>query len=157
MTDLSRAMSEIKSLPDEALKKELAMPTGMVPGYLIMSELQDRQALRNGSGPKRPLSMAQEMLQGFTPQPAQRMYAEGGLIAATNPFIALIESLQNPEKAGQIQQETINAKFAGQPPLMPLQPLGNPSPVPDIQNMNPQQPGRPLTPDAVGGIANLLR
>src|SRR5262245_19232621 len=46
MTDLAQSLSEIRSLPDQALRKELSSPTGMLPGFLVISELHDRKNLR---------------------------------------------------------------------------------------------------------------
>jgi muramidase (phage lysozyme) len=79
MTDLAQALSEIKSLPDEALQRELASPTGMIPGYLVLGEMHERKSLRAGTGPgataKKPKSLAAEYIgdvsKYVTPPPPQ--------------------------------------------------------------------------------------
>lgn len=165
--DLSRAMSEVRSLPDEALKKELAQPTGMLPGYLILGEMTERQALRNGGGRPQRMSIAQEMLRGYQSPPAEKSYADGGLVAATNPFLAYIEAMQNPEQLASLKQEQINSRAAGLPGLMPLRALEQAGPPVGLDWLKPWQPGTLQTPNSVGapekmpnwegGIDKLLR
>ena len=48
--DLAQAFSELKSLPDTALQKELASPSGMIPGYMVLGELHERKTMRSGMG-----------------------------------------------------------------------------------------------------------
>ena len=66
MVDLAQAFSEVKSLPDDVLKRELGSPTGMLPGYLILGEMHERKALRNSSAaptePKKPKSIAEDFI-----------------------------------------------------------------------------------------------
>lgn len=76
MTDLAQALSEIKSLPDSALQKELASPTGMLPGYLVLGEMHERKRLRaepRGPDPTKRPSMAEEYMGN-----AQRAFAGSG-------------------------------------------------------------------------------
>src|SRR5262245_58666155 len=82
MTDLAQALSEIKSLPDHALQKELSSSTGMLPGFLILSELHDRKNLRSSTsegGVERPKSLAQEYAGSIQP------YMNGALRQALAP------------------------------------------------------------------------
>jgi muramidase (phage lysozyme) len=63
MVDLARAFSEIKSLPDHALQRELSHPTGMVPGWLALGEIHERKRMRASTGggdPSKRKSMAEE-------------------------------------------------------------------------------------------------
>lgn len=107
MVDLSAAFSEVKSLPDEALNQELSNPSGALPGYLIMSELQDRQAVRAGSGggksTKRP-SMKDELLQSLPrPEPLvpRKSWTFGASGAGQMPTV-----VENPEpRMGPPQQQ----------------------------------------------------
>jgi hypothetical protein len=87
--DLARAFSELKSLPDTALQKELAAPSGAIPGFMVLGELHERKTMRAGAG-KAPdetikrKSMAEEymgnikemmpmnMMQGMAPTPSQQ-------------------------------------------------------------------------------------
>lgn len=64
MPNLGEALSELKSLPDDALQRELASPTGMLPGYLVLGEMHERKNLRAGKGPTkaRPQSLADEYI-----------------------------------------------------------------------------------------------
>lgn len=74
MVDLAQAFSEVKSLPDDVLKKELGSPSGMLPGYLILGEMHERKALRNSSGaptePKKPKSIAEDYIGSIQPYAA---------------------------------------------------------------------------------------
>lgn len=79
--DLSRAYQEVKSLPDEALANELANPSGMVPSYLVMAEMEDRKALRSTGGVAGQLnrpSMKDELLKGIGA--VQQRFAQGGMV-----------------------------------------------------------------------------
>lgn len=155
MADISRAYSEVRSLPDQALQHELEQPSGMMPGYLVLSELQDRQAMRKNSGmgrKKRP-SIMQEILAAMPKtQPAPQQvpgYSEGGIIQQINPFYAYLEGLQNPEQASAQMQEKINSQFHNQPPLMPLQKPGAPTAPVSGSTLRPQPAG---TPPGLEGI-----
>lgn len=139
--DLSRAIQEAKSLPDEELRKEISSPSGMLPGYLAMSELSDRQALRMGSGGKAPRkSMAQELL--------SQSYAQGGLVSQINPFISYLE-----QRIGQPLTGVSDDPVGLTPTNMPSAPqeLRRPDGL-----MAPQMPGSPAS-FSHGGLASLLR
>lgn len=100
MVDLSAAYQEVKTLPDEALARELSNPSGMMPGYLVMAEMEDRKAIRTGGGGtgKRP-SMKEELLGGIGSAP--QGYSTGGLVSALNPGYTNIMSLIKPDLAQQ--------------------------------------------------------
>ena len=166
MTDLAAAFSEVKSLPDDVLTKELNQPSGMIPGFIVLGELSDRKALRDTGGgqtfQKRP-SMVDELLKGFRPEPMAPQqpqgFSEGGIISKMNPFQAYMEALQNPELGGGIQQEAINEAFNGQPPLMPLQQMQAPGAPQGLESLKPTAPGQLQRPPqyAGGGIVSLLK
>lgn len=144
--DLARIIQEAKSLPDEALKREITSPTGMMPGYLAMSELSDRQALRSGSkGPAKRPSMAEEMLG------AKQGFAQGGLVGSINPFLAYLE-----QRVGQPLVDAQDQASGLTPLAMPNPPAGLQAPDP---LMAPQMPGAPSAPPrySQGGLASLLR
>lgn len=69
--DIARAYSEVRSLPDEVLQKEMASPSGMLPGYLVAGEVNDRRAMRSGSSgsfAKKP-TVVQQLMAGLPPKP----------------------------------------------------------------------------------------
>jgi hypothetical protein len=159
MTDISRAYQEARSLPDDVLVNEMQNPSGMMPSYIAMSELNDRKALRAGGGgaPKKRTSLAEELAMSVQSSPV-RQFSEGGRIGRLNPFHAFLEALQNPELSGAIQQEQINAMHGNQPPLMqPQRPVAASGPV-HTSLLRPQPPGtpEPLKRYAGGGIASLM-
>jgi hypothetical protein len=138
--DLARAIEEAKSLPDEALKREISSPSGMMPGFLAMSELSDRQAVRTSGGQKKRQSMAQEML--------GRGFAQGGVVSATNPFLSYLEQRTGQSILG-IADDPRGLTPLAQPEA-PMQ-LQRPDPL-----MAPPMPNRP-THFEQGGLVSLLR
>ncbi len=69
-------------------------------------------------------------------------YSEGGIVRATNPFLALTDSMQDPEAAGQQNTESLMDRNGGLLPLMapkPPQPLGQ---TRNLSTLVPQQPGQ---------------
>lgn len=155
MVDLNSAYQEVKSLPDEALSKELGQPSGSLPGYLIMAEMEDRKALRGstGSNPNR-MSMKDELLQS---QPPMRQYAGGGMVTGLNPGYSQLMQRINPEIAGGQMQEQINQQFGGLPPLMSAQVPQAAAAIPTLSPMTPS--GSPQEPPkyAAGGLASIYR
>lgn len=155
MVDLNRAYSEVKTLPDEALARELENPTGSLPGYLIMAEMEDRKAIRGSSGgDPNPPSMRDELL-GIT----SRQYSKGGIIAGLNPFNTMIQQMKNPEIAGGLMQEQINAASGGLPALAAAQPPGAPGSPYSLSELTPTAPGAPqkIQQYSHGGLASLRR
>ena len=152
MVDINAAYKDAKFLSDDDLKKELSTPTGMIPGYIVMSEMQDRKAIRAGSmAPPNQMSMKDEMLAGQSqpmpqqPQPAGafRQYASGGMVKQLNPLEALT-TVQNAAAGGLPALQAAQAPGAAQAPqaLPSLNPAGI-----------PQQPLH----YAMGGLASLRR
>lgn len=162
MVDLNRAYQEAKSLPDEALGQELSNPTGFLPGYIIMSELEERQALRAGGGGQKPKgSMKDELLSslgGGIGSPSVRQYASGGIVARTNPGYARMMALRYPEFNTKLQEENIIDAHGGIAPLLPLQAPGAAQPPVDINTMLLTQPTPPeeLRQFYGGGIVSLM-
>ena len=155
MVDLNRAYSEVKSLPDEALQKELASPTGMIPGYLVMAEMDERKAIRRaGGGPPSELSMKDEMLAG-----PSRQYSRGGIIAQLNPFYSQMQGMQNPDVAGGLMQEQINQQSGGLPSLMSAQNPGAAPPPSYLSDLvpTPSNAAQPVPGYSHGGLASLRR
>lgn len=155
MVDLNRAYSEVKTLPDEALARELENPTGSLPGYLIMAEMEDRKAIRgSAAGNPNPPSMREELL-GVT----SRQYSRGGIIAGLNPFNTMIQQMKNPQIAGGLMQEQINAASGGLPALAAAQPAGVPGSPVSLSELEPTVPGEPqkLQKYYQGGLASLRR
>ncbi|HEX6093724.1 MAG TPA: hypothetical protein VFZ07_10250 [Dongiaceae bacterium] len=123
--DLARAFSELKSLPDTALQKELATPTGAIPGYMVVGELHERKALRARAGSPDEVikrkSMAEEymgdiksmMPQGMQPSQAMPPQAvlpqppAGGGIASLPPPQGFsnggLAFLQPPERMASME------------------------------------------------------
>lgn len=90
MVDLAQAFSEIKSLPDSVLERELASPSGMIPGWLALGEIHERKALRathdSATPPTQRKSMAQEyagnlrdIVAGAGVQPPQQQLPPQGM------------------------------------------------------------------------------
>lgn len=151
MTDLSRAYQEVRSLPDEALQQELAQPSGMLPGYLVLSELTDRDAIRGGSNQAPKTSMAQELLNKLP----RRNYASGGMV--TNPMATYLSALGNPELMQQLQQQMMLDKTGNITPLgQPADPGNAPSLISGGM-LNPQSSQQPEEPRRfnMGGLASL--
>lgn len=155
MADLAQALSEIKSLPDIALRHALSKPDGTIPGFLALSELHERKRIRasaGGSPAERP-SMAQEYMGMET---ARTGFASGGVVpkgmdALTNPNMMYYEAATNPRsmynrpgKGGIVDLVQ---------PGTPVDPSGLESLVP----RQPNQPGMPGEPQhyARGGIVAL--
>lgn len=149
--DLSRAYQEVKSLPDEVLARELEQPSGMVPGYLVMAELEDRKALRSSASSQAPkTSMKDELLQGIGSIP--QGYAGGGLVYQTNPFYYNAMARSNPEVAASMMQEQMMKANGGYFPLNPPSGLQQPgAPAPAGAPTAPNSPMAPMERYAQGG------
>jgi hypothetical protein len=83
MADLSQAFSEVKSLPDHILQKEISSPSGSIPGWLALGEIHERKRLRATTGTKDPNkrpSMAEEYAGNI-----QNIYAGAGLSQPAQP------------------------------------------------------------------------
>ncbi len=160
MVDLNAAYQDAKFLSDDDLKRELANPNGMIPGYILMSEMQDRDAIRAGSGGPAPKgSMKDEMLAQAPQTGAVRQYSRGGIIAQLNPFYAQMQGMRNPDILGGYMQEALNNASGGLPSLQPAQAPGAPQPPSEISSLLPTSPNAPqeLKGYASGGLASLYR
>lgn len=155
MVDLNRAYQEAKTLPDDALSNELANPTGAIPGYIIMAEMEDRKAIRGGGGgDPNPMSMKDELLSG-----TGRQYSRGGIISGLNPFNTMMQGMKNPQIAGGLMQEQINQSSGGLPALMPASAPGELGAPRSLSELTPTAPGEPqkLQQYSHGGLASLRR
>jgi hypothetical protein len=132
--DISRAYQEVKSLPDEALTKELEQPSGMVPGYLVMAELEDRKAIRSSSAqPQSKTSMKDELLQGIG------TYSAGGLVASANPGYSDMMARMDPNIAAARMQEQMMQANKGYYPLNPPGQLQMPGAPQGLSSLMPPQ------------------
>jgi hypothetical protein len=163
VVDLNAAYQDAKFLSDDDLRNELANPSGMIPGYIVMSELQDRNAIRtSAAGAKPQMSMKDEMLQSM-PQnmgaPPIRQYSRGGMIAQLNPFNAMAQAMRNPKMLGGLTQDALNNQSGGLPSLQAAQSPGAPQAPSEISSLQPTAPGVPQEPlhYAMGGLASLYR
>lgn len=158
MTDGVSPAQDVRFMSDDALKQELAAPTGVVPGYLVMGEMQDRQNLRAGSGKPPQQSMKDQMLAQPTSDPS-RQYSRGGMIGQLNPFNMASQVMQNPKLAASFAQDQMNSQAGGLPALGPAQAAGAPAAPPTLSSLQPTPSGAPQQPQMYmhGGIASLRR
>lgn len=163
--DLSNAYQEVKSLPDDVLQREMAQPSGMIPSYLIMGELYDRQALRGSMNRQKPPTIAEQIRQSAQrmpqPQPQPQPmpvqgFSRGGMVGMINPFNTFAQSLKNPDIQAGMQQEVMNQANGGLTPLLPLQPAQPTGEPYGLASLTPLPPGQPAGIDS-GGLATLLR
>jgi hypothetical protein len=162
VVDLNAAFHDAKFMSDNDLQKELQSPSGLVPDYIVMSELQERQAVRSSSmGKGSKLSMKDELLQSLPrPQPmAPQGYASGGLVSVLNPFYAMAQGMDNPKTMSALMQEQMNHQAGGLPSLTAAQTPGAPGAPPELQTLVPTRSLSPQDPPkyASGGLASLKR
>jgi hypothetical protein len=77
----------IKGLPDDALQREARMPSGQVPQFLVVSEIQRRTDMRKrfeANQPQQNMSVAEQVVQEGIGAVQPTMMAEGG----RTPFTA---------------------------------------------------------------------
>ena len=134
--DLKSAFSEAKSLPDEALMKELHSPSGMLPGYIVLGEMNERRALRSGGSKARQSIMTE--IKG---------YAGGGMVQH-NPFNSYVNALKFKKSLDKTTPEAAGASLPSLPMLEAA--VGLPSLVP-LQPGVPEQPRR----FARGGLVDM--
>lgn len=161
MVDLNAAFHDAKYLSDDDLQKELQNPSGLIPDYIVMSEIQDRQAIRSSTQPGgKRMSMKDELLSSMPQQqPMPQNFSRGGLIASINPFQTMVKAMRNPEMMGGLMQEALNNSSGGLPSLQAAQAPQAPPMLADTSNFIPQQPGTPAQPQqySTGGLASLRR
>lgn len=165
MVDLSAAYQEVKTLPDEALARELSNPSGMMPGYLVMAEMEDRKAIRTGgTGTGKRPSMKEEMLQGLGSIKPAQSYSTGGLVSALNPGYTNIMSILKPDIAMQeAAQQTMDNNngyfYLGRPGELSSMGLQPPPSLSSLELTPSAQPGtpQPFDPNLRGGIGSIGR
>lgn len=152
--DLHAAYQDAKYLSDDDLTNELSNPSGLIPGYILMSEMQERDAIRksSGSGTTPQLSMKDQLL-------SSRQYSKGGIIAQLNPFDALSQTMKNPQLLGSYMQDSINQQSGGLPSLQAAQAPGAPEAPRSLSSLQPTPAGTPqqIQQFACGGLASLKR
>lgn len=76
--NIAAIASQLSRLPDQALVQEMRAPSGAIPQFLIMTELQRRQEMRRGASPGMPqqTTVAQDIMSGTD---GTRVSANGGL------------------------------------------------------------------------------
>lgn len=152
--DLNAAYQDAKYLSDDDLHKELSNPSGLIPGYILMSEMQDRDAIRQSAGASTApqLSMKDQLL-------SSRQYSKGGIIAQLNPFDALSQTMKNPQLMGSYMQDAINQQSGGLPSLQAAQAPGAPAAPQQISSLQPTPAGTPqeVRRFSSGGLASLIR
>src|SRR5690606_10966052 len=86
--------STLRQMPDQYLMQEMQRPSGRVPQFLVMSELQRRKRLRQSAqgaqADGNPTTVAEDTMQGIAALPAENMgnipeegvigMAEGGFL-----------------------------------------------------------------------------
>ncbi|CAB4122865.1 hypothetical protein UFOVP28_58 [uncultured Caudovirales phage] len=111
----------ISRLSDSQLNQELSRPSGMAPTYLVMSEIQKRQAMRQGgmpSGAKLPVK--DQMLQGAV-APAPTMPQSPGPANVDRPLpVAGPAMVGSSEPAGGIPALAAMSRVAGQGVRLPV-------------------------------------
>lgn len=73
MNNVAQQAGTISKLSDSQLSQELANPTGLAPSYLVMSEIQKRQSLRQGAGGSQtgPQPTIKQQMMAKAPAPDQ--------------------------------------------------------------------------------------
>ena len=107
----------VKGLPDEALMQEAQEPSGQLPQYLLISEVQRRADMRK---------RYQQQMQEAEPTVAEQVLQEGIAGLAPPP-----EQMQQAMNGGQPpMQPPMNGGFPPMPPGMPPQMNGAPPQMP---------------------------
>ena len=132
----------IKGLPDQALMKEAQQPSGQVPQYLVVSEIQRRQDMR-----KRFSQQNQEQPQGTV---KDQILSGIAAMGQPDPMMQSAMGMQQPPQ--QMPQQPPMGMPQQQPMGMPQQMAPPQQPMP----MPPQQQG-PMPPQgmAAGGVVRM--
>jgi F0F1-type ATP synthase membrane subunit b/b' len=79
--NIIKLQNELKGVPDNALIGYVQNPTGRVPTYLALSELQRRKEMRNSYQANKPeeKTVAEDLVQEAQPQPQPQMEGVAGL------------------------------------------------------------------------------
>lgn len=116
MYNILKQQDELKNAPDDQLKLYMSSPTGLYPQYLVMTEMQRRQKMREefsgGEPPK--TSMAEEMSGEAPPEPAAPPPGDPSQGAPpVDPNAQGIMSLPNDTTAGAVMK----SRITGQPQM----------------------------------------
>ena len=132
----------IKGLPDQALMKEAQQPSGQVPQYLVVSEIQRRQDMR-----KRFSQQGQDQPQGTV-----KDQILSGIAAMGQPDPTMQSAMGMQQPPQQMPQQPPMGMPQQQPMGMPQQMAPPQQPMP----MPPQQQG-PMPPQgmAAGGVVRM--
>jgi hypothetical protein len=124
--DILEIEDVLKGLPDQALMQEAQQPTGQVPQYMVVSEIQRRSKMRKSfeAQKKQPSTTIAEQI------------LTGGVASVAPPPPQMMGAMGMPQ----------------QPPAQPQQPpMGQQQPPMPPQQMPPQQPPMPPPIQMVGG------
>ena len=132
----------IKGLPDQALMKEAQQPSGQLPQYLVVSEIQRRQDMR-----KRFSQQGQDQPQGTV-----KDQILSGIAAMGQPDPTMQSAMGMQQPPQQMPQQPPMGMPQQQPMGMPQQMAPPQQPMP----MPPQQQG-PMPPRgmAAGGVVRM--
>lgn len=112
---------QLRTAPDDYLVKEMQQPTGMAPQYLVLTELQRRQQLRQGVGAQMPTTtVAQDLAAGIGG--GQRPEIPNAANQPQPPSMAAMQGSTAPQKSsfasGGMVGEEKEGFFDGLNPLM---------------------------------------
>lgn len=136
----------IKGLPDESLMKEAQSPSGPLPQYLIVSEIQRRQDMR-----KRFSQQGEQSPQGTV----KDQILSGGIAElGSQPPMGQPPQMGQPPM-GQPQQMGLPPQM-GMPPQMGQPPMGPPPPMGQLpMGMPPQMSMQQPMGMAAGGVVRM--
>lgn len=117
MQGIEQFQQQLRAVPDEYLMKEMQQPSGNVPQFLIMAELQRRKKLRAAAQAEQadamPATVAEDTLNGVAQLPAENMvnmrdggivrFADGG--STEREKSPLTETLEEAERRGQLERD----------------------------------------------------
>jgi hypothetical protein len=140
----------IKGLPDQALMQEAQRPSGQLPQYLVVSEIQRRQDMR-----KRFSKLEDQPAQGTVKEQILR----GGIadIGQQPPGQPPQQGPGMPPPQGGMPPQGPMPQQMGMPPQSPMgMPQQPPMPMPQQMPMPPQPPmGMPPQGMAAGGVIRM--
>lgn len=152
--NLVQLQDMLKGMPDDRLKTEMDQPTGVVPQYLVLSEIVRRDKARSASNEAPKTTVVEDVMNqanmggiGAIPQeqpmPEDQMAQEEVAQYANGGFVTPAESMGNAGFAGypaQQPKQPLNFGFQSNGPGM-FTPNTNPAPQPMTNNtFNVQQP-----------------
>lgn len=168
MRDLNAAQQEVRSLPREALEKELRAGSGNIPEFIVMAELDSRASMQ-GNARRPKITVRDEMMMGLPPpqqgvQPPTNGFAAGGLVGSyLNPYLGQDEFGKQLDAAARLT-EMQNLRAKNQPELeapsglqsltkdFGMTALNMPEPAPGLR-----EPVRFASGGVVGGQAKYTR